>query len=657
MKRIFGSFVAIAMVLTLVGSSVAPAQAVTIEELQAMIASLTAQLAALTGGSTSTGYMFNTNLTIGSTGNDVVQLQTMLVSKGHLVMPAGVAMGYFGSLTQAAVAAWQAANGISPAAGYFGPISRAKANTTVVVTPPVTPGTTTGITTPGVEGTITASVNPTPGAGTKVYEGDSRKVVMGIKLEAKLSDIKIERVKLDLDAVTVNNDNDFYDDIASRIYIMDGSTVLASMDLNSSTVVKDGSDYFVTVAGMSFIVPKGTIKVLDVAIDAQANFDSTFNTDSWTVGIPVDGVRGIDGAGISQYSPSTAFTRSFTSEADLSDSATLQISTNTGTVKANTVIAAQGSSENEYDGLEILKFDAKAEDDDVTITDLVVDITRGGVTTTATATTAYVYDGSTLVGSATVVGTSATVMTATFTDIDYVVPMDTTKVFTVKLDIDSAAAAAVTFLVDIDTADVTAENSAGDAITESGSATGNTLTIHSKGPQFTLVSKSISKSSTPNQAASSTDSSLGTIATSTMTASFSVKVKAVGGDVTFGGVASATPSFGSSTTYFQVYQNGAALGGSSLLVASSTAYSTPSSGVVTSGIGTNSFKLQENNEVTIDVSFLAEGRTKAGVLVTTGSYAIGLEGITWSVDDGASTVTTSFMDGDLDWRTSTVSMP
>ena len=123
-------------------------------------------------------------------------------------------------------------------------------------------------------------------------------------------------------------------------------------------------------------------------------------------------------------------------------------------------------------------------------------------------------------------------------------------------------------------------------------------------------------------------------------------------------MASATPSFGSSTTYFQVYQNGAALGGSSLLVASSTAYSTPSSGVVTSGIGTNSFKLQENNEVTIPVSFTFEGRTTPqGVLVSTGSYGIGLEAITWSVDDGASTVTTSFMGGDLDWRTSTVSLP
>ena len=68
---------------------------------------------------------FVTNLTIGSRGSDVVALQQFLVARGYLEMPAGVAFGYFGPLTRAAVARWQATNGISPAVGYFGPISRA----------------------------------------------------------------------------------------------------------------------------------------------------------------------------------------------------------------------------------------------------------------------------------------------------------------------------------------------------------------------------------------------------------------------------------------------------------------------------------------------------------------------------------------------------
>ena len=232
-------------------------------------------------------------------------------------------------------------------------------------------------------------------------------------------------------------------------------------------------------------------------------------------------------------------------------------------------------------------------------------------------------------------------MGATFTDIDYVVPKDTTKTFSVKVDIDTAGTAATTFLAKIDTADVTAENAIGKSITETGSATGNTFTIHSIGPQFTLLSKSIVKSSTPVNNNSATTTAQGT---------FTLKIKAVGGDILFGTVASTSPAFGSSTTYFKTYLNSVA---TTLLVASSTDYSAPSSGVV---LSTNSFSLAQNNEITIPVSFLFEARTTPqGVAVSTGSYAIGLEAITWISSGGL--VTSTFMGGDLDWRTSSISLP
>src|SRR3989344_2447047 len=244
MKRIFAGFVAIAMVLTLVGGVSAPAQAQTVESLLAMIAQLQAQLAALMGCSTGATVTFTSDLTIGSRGTDVTALQNWLISKGFSI-PAG-ATGYFGTQTKAAVAAWQASANIAPAVGYFGPISRGVVNAMVgPVTPPTTTPTPTtptpGISTPGVEGTVTVSLNPSPASGTKLYEGESKKQVLGIKLEAKTSDIKIERIKLDLDSITNSGDQLFYTKIADKIYVMDGSTVLASMDLNADTVVKDGT--------------------------------------------------------------------------------------------------------------------------------------------------------------------------------------------------------------------------------------------------------------------------------------------------------------------------------------------------------------------------------------------------------------------------------
>jgi hypothetical protein len=68
-------------------------------------------------------YNFTVDLTIGSTGADVIALQQFLIDAGYLKIAAPT--GYFGEMTRAAVAAWQAARNITPAAGYFGPISRA----------------------------------------------------------------------------------------------------------------------------------------------------------------------------------------------------------------------------------------------------------------------------------------------------------------------------------------------------------------------------------------------------------------------------------------------------------------------------------------------------------------------------------------------------
>ncbi|NNM83852.1 hypothetical protein HKL94_01365 [Candidatus Parcubacteria bacterium] len=65
-------------------------------------------------------------LTVGSSGVAVTCLQESLIAGGYSI-PAG-ATGYFGAETKAAVAAWQAAVGISPARGYFGPISHAHWN-------------------------------------------------------------------------------------------------------------------------------------------------------------------------------------------------------------------------------------------------------------------------------------------------------------------------------------------------------------------------------------------------------------------------------------------------------------------------------------------------------------------------------------------------
>lgn len=116
------------------------ANAQSMSDLQSQINALLSQISALQSqlasqsGNTGTNVQcnFTRSLTVGSTGDDVLCLQQYLNDGGNSpvalsgVGSKGNETKYFGSLTTTAVAKWQASNGVAPAVGYFGPISRAK---------------------------------------------------------------------------------------------------------------------------------------------------------------------------------------------------------------------------------------------------------------------------------------------------------------------------------------------------------------------------------------------------------------------------------------------------------------------------------------------------------------------------------------------------
>ena len=79
---------------------------------------------ASTSSSSASGYVFSNFLTVGSSGPDVTALQQKLTA---LNLYSGPVTGYFGSLTQAAVEAFQGQKGISQV-GYVGPSTRAALN-------------------------------------------------------------------------------------------------------------------------------------------------------------------------------------------------------------------------------------------------------------------------------------------------------------------------------------------------------------------------------------------------------------------------------------------------------------------------------------------------------------------------------------------------
>lgn len=165
--------------------------------------------ASLTGGTPSVpstpsaggSCTFTRDLTLGATGDDVTCLQKALMAAGFNIpslASGAAAYGYFGAQTQSAVAAWQAANNVTPSAGYFGSKSRAAWNLGGGTTGGGTgTGTGTGTTPAGTGLTVNAG---TPIANALAPQGASRvpftnfTVTAGLDGDVVMNSVTVQRV-------------------------------------------------------------------------------------------------------------------------------------------------------------------------------------------------------------------------------------------------------------------------------------------------------------------------------------------------------------------------------------------------------------------------------------------------------------------------------
>lgn len=433
-KKLISSTLAVTTFVWLFGASFAPvASAQTTAELQAQIASLLAQIAALQaqlgGGTTTptTSFQFTRNLTVGSTGNDVKELQKFLNSKGFVVSVSGAgSVGnestYFGYNTKAALVKFQAANGIS-ATGFFGPITMAKVNSMIVVVVPP-PGTTPPpTTTPGVEGTLTAKLYASP-VGAQIKEGNKDVQVMGIELEAKTSSMTIQRV--DVKFATTTRPNLPFERVS---LVVDGS-VIATKQITSVDDFTKGTDnmYTLRFGGLSQVVGKDTKKVITVTVSGKDDIESTYE-GTWTLEVPINGIRAVDGAGIQHEVSTAAIQRTFTV---LSTAAgDLEVSLNSANKDSAVVFLSESS---QTSNVELLAFNVKARESNVTINDVTVNVSS---TDADAPVIAKLYKGSDLIGSEAITMTSGS-STVTFDDLTVAIAKDATQTFYVKVDLNSA---------------------------------------------------------------------------------------------------------------------------------------------------------------------------------------------------------------------------
>lgn len=359
--------------LALVAGTALPAKAATIEQLQLQIASLMAQIAALQAG-TQTGVQaaFTRDLTIGASGADVTQLQTWLIGRGFAI-PAG-ATGYFGAQTASALAAYQRANGITPAAGYFGPVTRAKVNATIVVTPgpttPTNPG--TGGDLRGGAGSIDSFQLLSGLSNEEVGEDEEDVEVAGLEIEVDDgSDIRLTSVRLTFDEGTANRDFKRY---ASEVSLMLDGEEIARVDGDEFTKRNDWSKNI--SVDRNAIIRAGDTGELTVAITAVSNLDSADEGETWTVDFEQIRFQDADGASITENPNTAARTFSFEAFAKAADVG-LKIASGDEDINDSRVILVDGSSRTNDE--EILSFEVEVEgDSDIELSSLPIAFTVTG---------------------------------------------------------------------------------------------------------------------------------------------------------------------------------------------------------------------------------------------------------------------------------------
>ena len=222
---------------------------------------------AVAGGTTSTvSATFTRSLKVGSTGSDVKDLQKFLNSKGYTVAATGPGSAgnettSFGPGTRAALAKYQAANGISPAVGYFGPttmkaVNAAAGGTTTTTT--TTGGTTTTVVVPA--GTALVVSSPEQPAAGLAPENAARVPFTKFVLTAGSGDVVVNN--LTVERGSLGSDSAF-----AGVILLDenGMQVGVSKTFNSNHQAN---------LGEAFTVKAGTSKTMTIAGNMAANNDA-----------------------------------------------------------------------------------------------------------------------------------------------------------------------------------------------------------------------------------------------------------------------------------------------------------------------------------------------------------------------------------------------
>jgi len=638
---------------------IAPAKAVTIEELQAQIAALLAQITALQAqiaGQTTTGMIcFNTDLSKGMTANDVKNLQIVL-NKNASTQVASSGAGspgnettYFGSLTYAAVKNFQASKGIINT-GYVGPLTRAALNTLycVAVTPVTTypagctsavgfssttgdpcstvvtypAGCTSAVgfsSTTGLScaGTTTTTVGPSYGTLSVVsypvsnpqttwYGANTYEVVAG-QYKATGSDITVKKVAV---KITSDTATAFPWQAFTTISVWDGSTKLAELPVTSANAIETtfAQVYTFNISGFNWVIPSGQQKVLTVKMTTVPNPPTAVTTASfWKMELLTDVVYS-DTAGVTYSLASGSAIPLDNVTLTSSQAATLTVTSATDNPLAGNVIGSTSATSK----VDVLKFNIKAENVNSTLTSGTIKVATDGTTVTnAYVTSLELWDGFTMVAAAAPSGwASSHVGTSTWTGFSLPISAGTTKTLTVKAVLAQLPTSYTNdgtgYLKIITGPTLTGIDANSNVVSNASTVTGNNMYPFLVAPAFAYVSKSVSIRGT-NSTTNPQD-----IGDTTITFS----VTANGGDIYIPEKSNTSVLVGMSET----------LTGGTATTTTSTTWTCNSPAVEDSSLGDNDYLWRITSGSTANCTFSTLVTNTAG---TAGYFRVALGGVKW----------------------------
>jgi len=517
-KKVATVLVGSVLVLALSFAVVTPAKADLLSELQAQVQALLAQIAALGGGSTTSGagcYAFTMTHQQGDTGGEVMQIQKFLNSHGAQVAASGAGSpgnesSYFGAMTKAAVAKWQAANGVSPAAGYWGPVTRAKVASVCASTPstPTTP-TTGGEVLNGSAGSITIT-STTADVEDQVFAATTEKV-LGFKAEASGADIRVTNIRVKFTAAVDSSASDRLADYASEISIWANGQKIASMA--PSSFVRDSAGVYSASIPVSQVIRMGSGNkvTFHVGMTAVSNIDSDNDgsTNDWTADLVQ--TRFVDPTGATIVDSTTATNAGvYISRLASSSDVELRMAEGSGNPKAKNVkVSETGTTE-----VTLLEFTLKASGAEMEFDTLKATTSVSGVSNVNTMVQEfYLMRGSTRLDEATPTTGTSNGLTFSLTDTEKIA-QDATQTYRIVAKLaaitDSTAGGdifnqgdtlAASTSVDVWNIDAVAVSDGKSITNRAGSVTSYTQTLYSEGITVAKVGEAFTH--TPNDTSAS----------------------------------------------------------------------------------------------------------------------------------------------------------